>query len=296
MTDLTDVHQAQIARFMGFFKNKREALQHDRQTHNRQFIDDYLSDDTAIFNRDNVEGIVVQYQQTATDNLNEELTKLTTMAAAYCAELMRVGQAMGINLQTEDISVVEDQGRMDNVSQVSRSSITRTSMSMPLAAPKNQLLPSMGGSAQDPALLQQLQDAQEETKKMNQRYGAMQEQVTTLLQERSSLSAELNTVRENFTALRSTMAASNADAASQQTAYEMECRLNQSQTAIAAKSQELEAMRRDVEGRLGDSAQFRQLKSIIKDKNSQIKTLRGQLQAAGYAVPDEGVELTADSD
>jgi len=288
--DLTEVHQAQVSRFIGFFKSKREAIINDRKVFNEQFISDYLSDDAAIFNRDNVEGIVASYQAQAMEGLNEELQKVVKLAAVYCTELMRTAQASGLNLQTEDISVVEDQNRIDHVNALSTMNI------MPVA-PKQQLLPTLGASsASDPAMIQRVKDAQEETRLMTERYQMMQQQVTSLLQERSSLSSELDNVRNSFSDLRNTMAATGADMASQQQAAEMEGKLYQSQTTIANKSAEVEAMRRELEGRVGDSSQFRQLKGIIKEKNNQLKTLRSQLQAAGYGVPDQGIELEADSD
>jgi len=145
-------------------------------------------------------------------------------------------------------------------------------------------------------MLQKVQDAEEQTRVMTERYQMMQGQVTSLLQERSTLSAELDTVRGNFTQLRTQMAATGADATSQQQAAEMEAKVYQSQTAMHAKSQELDAMRREMETRLADSSQFKQLKNIIKEKNGQIKTLRSQLQSLGYAVDTGGAELNADSD
>jgi len=291
--DLSEVHQAQIARFASFFKGKREALIRDRQVLNQQFISDYLSDDTAIFNRDNVEGIVSAYQTQAMEGLNEDLEKVTKLAAVYCTELMRTAQAMGMNLQTGDISVVEDQNRIDHVTALS------AMQHAPLPAmPKQQLQP-LGGSgagSNDPAMVQQLQDAQEVARKADERFQMMQEQVSSLLKERSSMTSELDSVKANFSVLRSNMAATGADQASQQQVADMELRLHHSQSTIASKNAEVESMRRDYESRLGDSSQFRQLKGIIKEKNNQIKTLRGQLQAAGYAVDGGGAELQADSD
>jgi len=145
-------------------------------------------------------------------------------------------------------------------------------------------------------MLQKVQDAEEQTRVMTERYQMMQGQVTSLLQERSTLATELDTVRGNFTQLRTQMAATGADATSQQQAADMEAKVYQSQTAMHSKSQELDAMRREMDTRLADSSQFKQLKNIIKEKNGQIKTLRSQLQSLGYAVDTGGQELTADSD
>jgi len=291
--DLTEIHQAQIARFMGFFKNKRQNFTTERNVLDEQFESDNLSDDTAIFNTDNVQGLLKEYQRQSASQANEELTKIAKLAAVYCTELMRVGQASGLNLQTEDISVVEDQNRIDHVNALT----TMKHAPIP-SAPKNAMLPTLGGgaAASDPAMMQKLQDAEEETRKMTERYQSMQNQVTSLLQERSSMSTELDNVRNNFSELRNNMAATGADMASQQHAAQLEAQVYQSQSAIANKNAEIDAMRRDHESRIGDSSQFKQLKTIIKEKNNQIKTLRAHLSSVGVNMDGGGMDLAADSD
>jgi len=155
--DLTEIHQGQVARFMSFFKGKREGCLRDRQVAQGDFISDHLSDDSAIFNRDQVEAMVQESMRQDREDLQQELEKLTKLAAVYCTELMRAGQAQGINLQTEDISLVEDQNRIDHVSALT--SLNKAPMPAPTRAT---LLPTLGSSgAQDPALLQQVQDARE---------------------------------------------------------------------------------------------------------------------------------------
>jgi len=296
--DLTEIHQGQVARFVSFFKGKRDGCLNDRRVANEDFLSDHLSDDSAIFNRDQVMGMFQLYMQQTGDQLNEEIEKVNKLAAVYCTELMRAGQAQGVNLQTEDISLVEDQNRIDHVNALT--SLNKQPMALP--ARSGGLLPTLGSSpAQDPALLQQVQDSREETRVMTERYQMMQNQVSGLLQERSGLSSELENVKQNFTELRTRMAASGADASSQQAAAEMEMKFYNTKNALDSKTGELEmlrqqaeAMRREQDGRLGDSTQFKQLKGIIKEKNTTIKTLRSQLQQLGYQPPGE--ELTADSD
>lgn len=288
--DLSEIHQGQVARFVSFFKGKRDACMGDRRVANEEFLSDHLSDDSAIFNRDQVLGMFQLHMQQSTDSLNEELEKLTKLSAVYCTELMRAGQGQGVNLQTEDISLVEDANRLAHVN-----ALTSLNKS-PLPAPaRNSLLPTLGAAqAQDPALVQQVQDAREETRVMNERYQGMQQQVTSLLTERSALSIELDNVKQSFTQLRTSMHANGADANSQQQAAEMEMKFYQTKTELDGKTNALEAMRREQEARLGDSSQFKQLKGIIKEKNTTIKTLRAHLQQLGYQPPGE--EITADSD
>lgn len=287
--DLTEIHQGQVARFVSFFKGKRDGCLNDRRVANEDFLSDHLSDDSAIFNRDQVMAMFQLYMQQTGDQLSEEIEKVNKLAAVYCTELMRAGQAQGVNLQTEDISLVEDQNRIDHVNAL-------TSNRQPMiAAARSQLLPTMGSSvAQDPALVQKVQDAQNEARMMTERYQSMQSEVSGLLQERSALSSELENVKQNFTELRTQMAASGADAQSQHAAAEMEMKFYNTKNALDSKTCQLEAMRQEHEQRLGDSSQFKQLKGIIKDKNNLIKTMRSQLQQLGYQPPGE--ELTADSD
>jgi len=289
--DLTEIHQGQVARFVSFFKGKRDACLNDRRVFNGDFVSDNLSDDSAIFNRDQVEALFQQYMQQADASFGEELEKVNKLAAVYCTELMRSAQAQGVNLQTGDISLVEDQNRIDHVS-----SLTAMNKA-PAPAPARGGLAPIGGNAAlpDPAMLQQVQDAREETRVMNERYQMMQSQVATLLKERSGLSVELENVKAGFTALRTNMANSGADAQSQHDAAQMEANFYNTKNQLDNKTNELEAMRQQQDARIGDSTQFRQLKTIIKDKNQMIKDLRASLQQLGYQPPG-GDDLTCDSD
>merc|ERR1719265_1219119 len=123
------------------------------------------------------------------------------------------------------------------------------------------LSPAGNTAGSDPAMVAQLQEAQEESRQMKDRYQLMQSEVSELLKERSTLSAELEKVKTNFTHLRMRMAETSTDATSNAHVAEIERSLHDTQTSLQSKSAECEAMRQDLARRLGDSTQFRELKA-----------------------------------
>merc|ERR1719443_354940 len=90
----------------------------------------------------------------------------------------------------------------------------------------------------------------------------------------------------NFKQLRTQLKESGGqqDASSNANIAEIENCLNDTKKMLDDKRQECEEMRQDLHKRLGDSAQFRELKSIIAKKNSMIKELRTRLSR--YEVDD----------
>merc|ERR1711862_1039347 len=130
------------------------------------------------------------------------------------------------------------------------------------------------------------------------RYTGMQTEMSGLLKERSSLAAELEKVKANF----KEMLTRSPDNAGSANAVEIERALNETRMMLDSKNSECDAMRQDLNKRLGDSSQFRDLKALVKKKSDENKQLKLLLAQHGLAVPAAaeptggGIELQADSD
>merc|ERR1719235_218936 len=99
--------------------------------------------------------------------------------------------------------------------------------------------------------------------------------------------------------LRVQMQATEQSAATAAGVAQIEQSLHETQAQLDSKSAEAEQMRRELNQRVGDTQQFRDLKGILKQKTEQVKRLRQTRVAHGIPMPDEeggGVELTADDD
>mmetsp|Transcript_142063 Transcript_142063/g.247534 ORF Transcript_142063/g.247534 Transcript_142063/m.247534 type:complete len:298 (-) Transcript_142063:57-950(-) len=297
MAELNEVHKAQIARFLQFFKGKRDRLLNDRQAACSEYLSDHLADDSALFNSKNVQDLVSNFHIQAQTELGQELDKIVNLSGVYLSQLLaRAEMQYGLTLEAEDIALVEDANKIAEVSALS--AMRAAPPLSPLANRQQPLAPlAAATSGSDPALVAQLQEAQEENRQMKDRYQLMQSEVSSLLQQRSNLSAELEKVKTNFTYLRMRMAETSTDATSNAHVAEIERSLHDTKSSLDSKSAECEAMRQDLTRRLADSSQFRELKAMVKQKSGQVKELRQQLMAAGLA-PAGGdfVELEPEDD
>jgi len=289
--DLSEGHKNQLARYVHFFKGKRERLLTDRNTDKSEFISDRVDSD-QVYNGRDVEELIEQYHAQLMGSIRQEMVQIIDFTAVYASQLMATAQQYGMSLEGVDISVVEDRSR------VAALHTLEGNISAPLAAQRPQLaaLQPIGGP--DLATQQKLQDLQEENRQMLARYQKMQSESATLLQERSTLASELEKVKTNFDVFRQQVNASGLDSSSSANVNAIEASLADTKTLLDAKQSEVARMSQELQGRLGDSSQFKELKAIVKKKSDEVKMLRRAMQEAGMAIPyvQGGIELTADDD
>lgn len=285
------MHKAQIGRYTNWFADKRRRAVTDRDGELEDFKSDRLVDEAAIFNYADVVGLLNEYHMQVMGHFREELEQEVNLSANFIAHLLAQAEANGVYLQVGDISVIEDQSRVGQVGSLAAMS----AMSAPPLAPKpRQLLesvnpPAATDGANNMALLQQLQDVQEEKRLMEERCTRVETELTNLSRERSSLNAELSRLQEASVSGMDQNAVHAAEYARQ---------LAETRQAYEAKFNECQQMSSQLTQRLGDSVQFKQLKDIVKQKTSEVKDMKQRMVAAGMMLPEEGgcVELTADSD
>lgn len=285
--ELNDVHKAQLSRFTTFFKGKRDRVMGDREMEKSDFITDRLADEAAIFNYNDVRLLLEAYHNQVMSCVRDELEKTVNLSAVFAAQLLGQAEAGGMTLQVEDISVIEDQNRIGQIGALG-------AINAPPLAPKprNTLSAVEGSGVADPAILQQLQDTKEENRTMKDRNMQLQTEMSTVLRERSSLTGELDQVKAN---LKEHLTRMHQGGGGDASASE----LNQARGLLEQKQAELEQLKTDFNQRLGDSSQFRELKSIVKKKTTENKELKQRLASAGLgggADEGEGIELEADSD
>lgn len=299
--DLNEVHRAQLARLSQFFKGKRDRCTSDRLSEKDEFKSDRLSDPGAIFNSTDVEGMIDSYYDAIMGHMREELETTANISAVYVSQLLAQAEQMGAALQVDDISVVEDQSRLGQVSALAALQGAPPPVPKPRAA-----LPTIDQSAvsqTDPAVLQEMQDLRASNQTLTDRFQQMQSDMASLLQERSTLTAELDKVKESFQHMVARMSEAPVDDETSARLHEMDAALQTSQASLSEKSVEAERLRRDMTQRLGDSSQFQDLKGLLRRKTDEVKSLKAILEQHGLAPPppppqeDGGcIELTADDD
>lgn len=291
--DLNEVHKAQLSRLELFFKGKREKNISDKDVDRDDFKSDHNSDDARLFNKGEMDQMIDYYHYQAMAKVKEDLEHTAKLAGAYAALFMGQAEGYGMTLQVDDISVIEDRGRLDQISSLA----SITGAPPPLPRPR-QTLAAIGTEAvADPRVLQELQDIRAEKAQMEERYVTMQSETANLLRERSQLSSELDQVKAQFHQMMYAMQTNPENVSA--SAHEVERLLNETKGTLDMKNSECENMRRELTERLGDSSQFRELKGIVKKKSDEIKNLRAVLTQYGIQPPapaGDCIELQADSD
>jgi len=293
--DLNEIHQVQIARFCQFLKGKSDKAISDRAVEMDDFMADRLPDESAIFNVNDVKTLLLAYHQEAMARVREDLEKAINLSAVFSTQLLAQAQAYGMTLQVEDITIIEDQAHVDQVG-----SLSAVTSAPPLQPQRRAQLQTMGTTASvDPNVIQELQDLKEENRQLKDRNLKMQGETSGILKERSTLIAELEQVKGNFKQHLNRQAEAAPLGGAGVNVQEYERQLIELREMHDQKYAECEAMRRDMNQRLGDSRQFRELQAIVQKKSEQVRAMQQQLMAHGIMVDqqDDGcIELVADDD
>lgn len=256
--ELNDTHKAQVARFITFFKGKRERLLADRESERTEFTSDRLADDQAIFNTMDVMDLVEAYHAQVIGCMREAIDEFINHSAVYVSQVFLQAEQSGLTLDAADVSTIEDQNQVAQIAELA----AKGAAPPPAAKRQFNTLPTLGqtggaapGGTADPTVLAKIQELEEENRQMRERYQLMQEQVSALLKERSALATQLE--KAGMSAAPTTVPES-----------------------------------------LAQSSQFKELKAIVKKKSDEVKQLRMCLQKAGLPLPGTGggVELAPDDD
>lgn len=283
--DLSEDAKAQVGRFMGFFKGKRDLAIADAVAGKDEFVSDRLADDSAIYNSSDVKALLSALSDQLIASLKQEHETIVGTSAVYVSQLLIQAEKAGTKVDVPDISIIEDR---KNISQVSSLAGVKYSL-----APPKRGLDAIGSTGSDPKVLQELLDVKEENRQMHDRQRSLQTEMSTLLKERSTLTAELEKVKENFKQMRARSTGDNSV-----NAAAIERSLNETKAMLDSKASECDTMKKDLDKRLGESSQFKELKSILQKKTDEVKDLKKRLAKAGVDVPstDGGVDLEPDDD
>jgi len=141
-----------------------------------------------------------------------------------------------------------------------------------------------------------VEDLHEENRNLKDLNMKLQAENTRILKERAALANELEQVKANFKQHLQSKHTAGGNSGSGGNLAELERELAETKTALEQKNEEVEQIRKDMEKRVGDTKQFKDLMSLVKKKSDEIKQLREQVNAAGVAkkaadVDDGCIEL-----
>eukprot|EP00993_Chasmostoma_nieuportense_P001957 NODE_2793_length_1089_cov_118.603950_g2663_i0.p1 GENE.NODE_2793_length_1089_cov_118.603950_g2663_i0~~NODE_2793_length_1089_cov_118.603950_g2663_i0.p1 ORF type:complete len:303 (+),score=113.29 NODE_2793_length_1089_cov_118.603950_g2663_i0:56-964(+) len=127
---------------------------------------------------------------------------------------------------------------------------------------------------------------EEENKRLNEKLQKIQQQYTTMMQEKSKLSAELTGIKE------STTNALGHDAAVQ---HDLQSQISDLKIQLEKKENEIAVSQRELTGKLGESNQFKTIKKLLTQKNQQVKDLRTKLLKYEPPTDESTIELQESS-
>lgn len=256
---LHSAHLNELARVLQHSRTWRDRNVQDVARQMEDFEFDRFTDD--IMSKQDIASAMFDMRQQVTDYVRAQMTADGNRSVAHMAQLLQLAQASGLSLEA-DVMHAEDTGRTESI-------VSSLEGINPPPARRLQSLPTLGGGA-DPG---EIADLKEENRKMLDRYQQMQAQVTELLQERSLLAEELETVKTAFKDLKASLGGQGAGATAA-----MEQALEQAKAETERKQYELEALRQESQRTINESSQFREMRQIIAKKNQQVKEMRRRLQ------------------
>jgi len=185
--ELSDTSKAQVAKFVAFFKAKKERLLADRQAEKDEFKMDRLADEGAIFNQGDVSDMLYTYHAQICGCLRESLDEFVNSSAVYVSQILLQGEQASVPLDPGDLSSIEEQHKVAEIA-----AMVAQGVAPPLVAKRNiGALPTLSGSAPDPAAAQKMLELEQENQQMLDRTQMMQAQISELLKERSGLTEQL---------------------------------------------------------------------------------------------------------
>jgi len=233
----------------------------------------------AIYNQEDVLNILDEYGSMSKDLVRSELELVANMGAVYCSDLLAQGQQQGLQL-CGDIGAVEEETKLEAVASL-MDWAGEDEVSLPVRKTMLASLSSNAGGGSGGADAEALRD---ECRTLGERNQLLQRQTAELLRERSSLASELADLKSQFNSVKAELSNEGKNSAAVQ---EMEAQLTGTRQMLDSKNAEVERIKEDLNKRLIDSNQFRDMKAILAKKNQQIKELRDKIRQ--YEPDEDGL-------
>jgi hypothetical protein len=190
MAALSDTHKAQVQRFLSFLKGKRERLLSDRDSEKQDFMSDRLPSNDAIFNKPDVEDLMDTYHAQMIGCIREALEEFINLSAVYVSQVFMSAEQCALTLNAGDVFAIENQ---NTVAEISALVATGAAPQPALQRPSlSSALPTLApAAANDPVLVQKIQDLEQENVQLQHRLQMFEGQINDMLTERQVLHQQL---------------------------------------------------------------------------------------------------------
>eukprot|EP00997_Jenningsia_sp_PLL12_P009960 NODE_704_length_1497_cov_99.196823_g581_i0.p1 GENE.NODE_704_length_1497_cov_99.196823_g581_i0~~NODE_704_length_1497_cov_99.196823_g581_i0.p1 ORF type:complete len:276 (-),score=83.57 NODE_704_length_1497_cov_99.196823_g581_i0:225-1052(-) len=244
-----------------------------------------LIDDS--YNKADVADILAGLQAILKVTIEKDQKETTTAFANVLTQIMAQADKGGLALNV-DIQQLDNPSTMGHMGALEKGMMGAALLPglAPLGAPKPK-----------PAALAPIQTApagpserelelEESTKSLADKLSKVQQQFSTMMQEKSKLTQELNRIKD----LSESSAANEAAKV-----IDLQKQLDEARTQLERKDTEVQSHQKELTGKLSESQQFKTLKKLLAQKNQQVKDMRTKLSKYEPEAGSTTIELEESS-
>ncbi|KRX08149.1 hypothetical protein PPERSA_01694 [Pseudocohnilembus persalinus] len=246
---LNETHIQELQKLLGFFRNKRQETVEDIEPALKEFISDNISDETLMYNKDDVLNLLQKFALSQKTAFEQDLAKTARMGGVYVKLLMLEAQKSDITFQAntdliEDIRLIDimkqieigEGFKVENLEEKLKNANLHKRGSNKLQSMQSQKL-----QEGDQDLQKKIQELENEIKSLK----SGQDKQTNLFgnDEKNQLLNEIEDLKQKI--------------------HDMES--------------EYEGVKSDLDKKLNESTQVNNLKKMMQQKNKQLKELKEEL-------------------
>jgi len=220
-----------------------------------------------MYSQEDAQRILRNIRDSAHEGLKTQLELYGRMSSLYLQEIFRVAERNDISLDI-DFSKLDDTVKLAGIEKVLGANTDAV----------GKKLRSIGGGGVDVKLVETVKDLEYKNSCLNQDFAETTLRIKKELKANVALKLKVESLKQQVKdAKRDYYNAKDGDEEAMLREIEQlkdEIYDEKKSNSEVALSKELETIKRELDGRIADSTQFRQLKLMIQAKNQQLKELR----------------------
>jgi len=301
---LTPGHNESLVEYIRFLRRKRDgcvaevAAEFKELKESRLFEDDYTREDVEAL----IDGLLAVVRNT----MKRDMQSSMHSSVLLLKQALEQAEKAGATIET-DFASTEDRVLLDAVAAweggISAGTVApqlRARAALSTARPAPSL--AQIGQAQDPKLIEEIQELRESNATLSDRFQKLQVQCTSVITEKNDLKAQVASMsqggeeaamlREQVERLQEELDLARqelppTDTAPQSGVDALLEELRTSQEIVQELTVHLEDSRNELLAKLEKSKPFLNLRSMLNKKNVIVRQLREQLRANGIAAEDD---------
>ncbi|CDW86926.1 UNKNOWN [Stylonychia lemnae] len=258
-------HQELLKKYLNFFSLKKEQCNKQIQLAIEDVEEDCLK--SAFFTKSDVQSTFDNLKEEMYSTVKQELEMFYRMSGVFIQMMMHDAEQQNSTLKA-DVNYMENYKALEDIKDFENLQLASSGFSLQKKATITSKLPTLGTAFVDPNIANENQALKQENENFKRMIKELQAKLTNALQSRSQASEQIDTHKEQ----------------SNYQVIELENQLilaeeEKSQAKEQAENlrQELFNVKDELKKKVNQLTQVTNMKKMIQDKNSKIKTLRDRL-------------------